>query len=80
MQSRLVKPRARRIADIVASVPDEVMRTFSTDGTQSQIVRAISTSNMLGIPKEIPLFATSWIVLVMATGAWPRILGPHEPM
>lgn len=75
-----MNPRASRIADIVASVPEEVMRTFFTDGTQSQIVRAISTSNMLGMPKEIPLFATSWIVLVMAMGACPRMFGPHEPM
>ncbi len=44
MKSRFVKPRARRIADMVASVPEEVMRTFSTEGTHSQIVFAISTS------------------------------------
>ena len=68
------------MADIVASVPELQTRTFSTDGTQAQIVRAISTSNRLGMPKEIPLLATSWIVLVMTTGAWPRMLGPHEPM
>ena len=68
------------MADIVASVPELQTRTFSTDGTQAQMVRAISTSNRLGMPKEIPLLATSWIVLVMTTGAWPRMLGPHEPM
>ena len=68
------------MADIVASVPELHMRTFFTEGTQSQMVRAISTSKGLGMPKEIPLLATSWMVLVMTTGAWPRILGPHEPM
>ena len=65
---------------MVASVPELHMRTFSTEGTQLQIARAISTSNRLGMPKEMPLFATSWIVLVIATGAWPRMFGPHEPM
>ena len=68
------------MADIVASVPELHMRTFSTEGTQSQMVRAISTSKGFGMPKEMPLLATSWMVLVMTTGAWPRMLGPHDPM
>ena len=34
--------------DIVASVPLLTMRTFSMDGTHSQIVRAISTSSACG--------------------------------
>ena len=33
--SRLVKPRARRIHDMVASVPLLTIRTFSIDGIQS---------------------------------------------
>jgi hypothetical protein len=68
------------MADIVASVPELHIRTFSTEGTHSQIFFAISTSNKFGMPNEIPLFATSWMVLVIATGAWPRMFGPHDPM
>jgi hypothetical protein len=55
MRSRFGEPRASRIADMVASVPELHMRTFSTDGTHSQMVRAISTSKGFGMPKEIPL-------------------------
>ena len=33
MRSRPVKPRANRMADMVASVPLLQKRTFSTDGT-----------------------------------------------
>jgi hypothetical protein len=54
-----VNPRANRIADIVASVPLLTIRTFSTEGTHSQIVRAMSTSYGFGIPKLIPSFAAS---------------------
>ena len=54
-----MKPRAKRIADMVASVPELHIRTFSTDGTHSQTLRAISTSKGFGMPNEIPLLATS---------------------
>ena len=56
------------------------MRTFSTDGTHSVMVFAMSTSWGFGMPKEIPSLATWWMALVTATGAWPRMFGPHEPM
>jgi hypothetical protein len=43
-------PRARRMADMVASVPLDTSRTFSTDGTRSQISSASSTSRSVGAP------------------------------
>jgi len=38
------------MADMVASVPELTMRTFSTEGTMSVIISAISTSAGAGIP------------------------------
>ena len=52
--SRLVKPRASRTQDMVASVPLLTMRTFSIDGIHEQMSCAISTSSGLGIPKLTP--------------------------
>ena len=46
-------PRASRIADIVASVPDETRRTSST-GVLATISSASSTSGDVGVPKEVP--------------------------
>jgi hypothetical protein len=40
------------MADMVASVPELTMRTFSNDGTMLTIVSAISTSRRVGAPKE----------------------------
>ena len=60
--SRLVNPRATRIALMQASVPELVIRTFLTDGTRSQIIRAILTSRGFGMPKLVPASA----VLLMA--------------
>ena len=45
MRSRPVAPRASRIADMVASVPELTMRTRSTDGSARQIASASSTSS-----------------------------------
>src|SRR6266850_39392 len=45
--SRLVNPRASRIADIVASVPELHMRIFCTDGTAERIGNA-KAGSMLG--------------------------------
>ena len=42
--SRRVKPRARRISDIVASVPLLHMRTFWIDGTNRTMRSAMATS------------------------------------
>ena len=43
-----VNPRARRMADMVASVPELHIRTFSTLGTQEQIIFASVTSSGFG--------------------------------
>ena len=77
--SRPVNPRARRTALMVASVPLLVIRSFSTDGTHSLIVRAISTSNGFGTPKLSPSPAASRTACTTLAGAWPRMAGPHVP-
>ena len=54
MRSRRVAARARRIAVIAASVPDETSRTCSTDGTASTISSASSTSAAVAAPNVVP--------------------------
>jgi hypothetical protein len=49
-----VKPRATRIALIVASVPLETKRSISTCGIRSVTSSASSTSASVGIPKLVP--------------------------
>ena len=56
-RERPVIPRASRRADMVASVPLEVSRAISADGTISTISSAISTSAAVGAPNEVPLTA-----------------------
>ena len=46
-----MKPRARRMADIVASVPEETKRSFST-GVRPTISSASSTSGRVGVPYD----------------------------
>ena len=65
--------------DIVASVPLLTMRTFSIEGTQAQIVRAISISYGFGMPKLTPRLAVSVIASRTTLGACPRMAGPHVP-
>jgi len=48
--ARPVAARARRTADMVASVPEETRRTFSTAGTQQVMSSASSTSRAVGAP------------------------------
>ena len=57
--SRPVKPRARRMALIVASVPELTSRTFSIEGTASMINSASSLSASVGAPKLVPRTAAS---------------------
>ena len=45
--SRLVNPRASRMADMQASVPELVIRTFFTLGTSEQMSFAIVTSRRI---------------------------------
>ena len=76
--SRPVAARASRSALIDASVPDEVIRTISTDGTRAAISAAISTSPGVGAPKLVPSAAASVTASTIAGCAWPWISGPHE--
>jgi hypothetical protein len=52
--ARPVNARARRTAIIVASVPDDVKRTRSADGTSRWMARAHSTSRLWLAPKCVP--------------------------
>jgi hypothetical protein len=58
---RPVAARARRIADIVASVPDDTNRTRSHEGTRPMTRRASSFSSSVGAPKVTPFAAWSRI-------------------
>ena len=76
--SRPVAPRARRMADITASVPEFTIRTSWILGTRSTISSAISTSRRVGAPKLRPSF-TAFSTASRITGwLWPRIMGPQE--
>ncbi len=74
-----MKPRATRSALIVASVPEETKRTFSTAGIGCTIRSASSTSAALGAPNEVPRPAAARTASTTAGCACPRISGPHEP-
>lgn len=75
--ARPVKPRASRIADMVASVPELTSRTCST-GVRSTISAASSTSPGVGVPKLVPSVAASRTASTTSGWAWPRINGPQE--
>jgi hypothetical protein len=77
--SRFVNPRANRIADIVASVPELHIRTFCTLGTHEQIIFASVTSNGFGIPKLVPFLAAARTALMIFGCAWPSMAGPQVP-
>ena len=77
--SRPVAPRATRAALIVASVPELTKRTRSSDGTSRCTSAASSTSSGLGAPKLVPSLACRAIAVARPFGAWPWIIGPHEP-
>ena len=76
--SRPVKPRATRVALIVASVPELTMRTISTDGTASHTSFAISTSRAVGAPKLVPSSRTVCSRSSTLGCPKPRIIGPHD--
>jgi hypothetical protein len=73
-----VAARARRIALIVASVPEETKRTISMDGTASITRSASSASASVGAPNEVPRGRASCTASMTAGCAWPRISGPYE--
>ncbi len=78
MGSRPVAARASRMAVIVASVPEEVMRSMSTPSIRRVTSTASSTSPTVGAPKLVPLPAASPIAFSTCGWAWPWISGPHE--
>ena len=72
-----MKPRASRSADMVASVPEETKRTWST-GVRPTISSASSTSGSVGVPYDVPR-ATAPATAAWTSGwAWPSSIGPHE--
>ncbi len=79
MYLRLVKARATRIADMVASVPELTKRSFSIDGTAEITISASSPSVGVDAPKLAPLAAARCIASTTGGWAWPRIIGPQEP-
>ena len=79
MQGRPVAPRASRIADSVASVPELTMRTISQAGTSCVMRSAMVTSSGLGVPKLKPSRAVRVTASNTAGWLWPAIIGPQEP-
>ena len=79
MRLRPVAPRASRIADSVASVPELTMRTISHDGTRRVIVSAIVTSAGQGAPYDRPFWMAACTASRTAGWLWPTIIGPQEP-
>ena len=76
---RPVKPRANRIADMVASVPDDTSRTCATAGTLATISSPSSTSPGPGVPNDNPRDTAAETASSTAGWACPRIIGPHDP-
>ena len=76
IRSRPVTPRARRIAVLVASVPEFIRRTRSQLGTRSEIASASFISRGVGAPYEVPSVAAAVTAAVIAGWAWPRITAP----
>ena len=72
-------PRARRIADSVASVPELTMRTISHEGTSRVMVSAMVTSVGHGAPNDRPSAIAFCTASRTAGWLWPTIIGPQEP-
>jgi len=74
------EPRAKRIALIVASVPELTIRTSSIDGT-----RLDDELGQLGLalrswaPKLVPSHNAFSTASATRGWPWPRIIGPQEP-
>jgi hypothetical protein len=63
---------------MVASVPEEVIRTISTDGTRRAISSARSTSPCVGAPNVVPRSAAATTAAMTSGLAGPWMSGPHE--
>ena len=72
-----MKPRASRMALIVASVPLETSRTCCTGSTRATISSASSTSFSEGVPKLNPRAVAERTASSTPSCAWPRIIGPQ---
>lgn len=79
MRLRPVAPRASRIADSVASVPELTMRTISHEGTSWVRVCAMVTSASHGAPNDRPSAIARCTASRTAGWLCPAIIGPHEP-
>ena len=79
MALRPVKPRASRIAVMVASVPDDTSRTISSDGTSRHSSSASSISASVGAPNESARAAAACTASTTAGWVWPSTIGPQEP-
>jgi hypothetical protein len=62
------------------SVPELTIRTISMEGTKEMISSAICDSISVGAPKLLPLIAVVWIASTTFGCAWPKIIGPQEPI
>src|SRR5262245_242207 len=77
MYSRLVTARARRSADMTASVPVETNRTRSAIGTAAEIHRARCVSSTHGAPNTVPRAARRATRRAMRESPCPTICAPH---
>ena len=75
---RPVNPRASRMADIVASVPELTRRTFQLPRRATRSLRQAEPRGTRA-PNERPCAAVSFTDSMTAGCACPRIAGPHEP-
>ena len=62
---------------MVASVPEETRRTFST-GVRPTIASASSTSLRVGVPYDVPRLTASCTAASTSGWAWPSRSGPQE--
>jgi hypothetical protein len=73
-----VAARASRRALIDASVPDEVIRIISADGTRSTTSAARPTSASVGAPKLVPAATAADTAETTSGWACPAISGPQD--
>ena len=74
-----VTERESRTAISVASVPDEVKRTLSADGTSLRTSSAQRTSRGWFAPKCVPWSSAAWLAATTLGWLWPRRSAPCPP-
>ena len=74
-----VNPRASRIADMHASVPELTKRIRSIDGKQRCTSSARSDSLGVLAPNDVPCSAARFTAVTTGPNACPSSIGPHEP-